>query len=976
MSHIFISYSRRDLGFAQKIVDALAANELDTWIDWKSIPKGEDWEQEIYRGIEEADAFLFLISPDSVASEMCNREIAHAVKNGKRILPIFISKEDPGEVHKCFYTDKAREEISKRNYIFCRGGQNDFTKAIEETHKTIHTDYEWLKYHTELQVKALKWEQKKDTSRLLRGKELREAEQQLAEVGAQEDPQPTKIQRQYIFASKQKEDQIRSRTAIGLSIGFIVVLGIAIVAVIQWQRAERQTKVALARQLAAQAQSIFATGNSKQMEGVLLAVQSMNMLPSTEAALVLQNNTLMPTLSNIELDGWVKSVAFSPDGRYIVAGSADTARVWEARTGKEIAKVIHGWDVNSVAFSPDGKYVVSGSDDNTVRVWETVTGKEVARMTHEGKVLSVIFSPDKRYVISGGEDGTARVWEARTGKAISKVKHDGWVVSLAISPDSRYVLSADGDSTARAWELATGKEIAKMVHESGVYVVAFNPDGQLAVSSGCDKRDKPGHCIKSSVRVWETSTGREISRMAHDDLVKSVAFSPNGMYVVSGSWDCTARVWEVRTGKEIANVTHDDWVNSVAFSSDGKYIISGSNDSTARVWEAATGKEIGRVTHEKGDVYSVAFSRDGNLVVSGGYENVRVWEIILNKEVTRMIHAREVNSVAFRPDGMYVASGSKDGIVHVWDTTTGTEMFHMNSGDDDVFSVAYSSDGRYIVTGGCNQYHGGDLCDLGTVRILEVATGQEIAQMTHEGVVYSVAFSPGGNYVVSGGQDSARVWETFTGKEITRLTDARGVRSVAFSRNGQYIVTGSFLGIVQVWEVATGKEVSHIINYEEVWAVAFGPDEKTVASGGPDGTVRLLEVTTSKEIARKTIVNDRVTSVVFSPDGQYIAFGNTDGTVRVWETATGAEIVRMMYDGGVNSVAFSNDGKYLVAGGADKTARVWMWRPNDLINKACSHITRNLTSDEWENYVGEILPYQAVCPNLPIGPEITITPTP
>jgi hypothetical protein len=82
MSHIFISYSRKDLAFAQKIVDALAANDLDTWIDWKSIPKGEDWEQEIYHGIEGADALLFLLSPDSVASEMCNNEILHAIKNG------------------------------------------------------------------------------------------------------------------------------------------------------------------------------------------------------------------------------------------------------------------------------------------------------------------------------------------------------------------------------------------------------------------------------------------------------------------------------------------------------------------------------------------------------------------------------------------------------------------------------------------------------------------------------------------------------------------------------------------------------------------------------------------------------------------------------------------------------------------------------------------------------------------------------
>lgn len=103
MSYIFVSYSRRDFDVAQKIIDALARNQLDTWIDWKSIPKGEDWEQEIYRGIEQAEAFLFLISPASVTSEMCNREIAHAVKNGKRILPIFIT-----DVEKFVYNEVLR----------------------------------------------------------------------------------------------------------------------------------------------------------------------------------------------------------------------------------------------------------------------------------------------------------------------------------------------------------------------------------------------------------------------------------------------------------------------------------------------------------------------------------------------------------------------------------------------------------------------------------------------------------------------------------------------------------------------------------------------------------------------------------------------------------------------------------------------------------------------------------------------------
>ena len=177
MSHIFVSYSRKDIEFAGKIVKALAKNNLETWIDWKSIPKGEDREQEIYRGIEEADAFLFLISTDSAKSEMCNKEIAHAVKNNKRILPIVLHDTDVNT----FHYELAKNEISKRNWIFCREKQDDFDKTIEEIQTTIHTNYDWVQAQRRLQVKALEWERNhKENSFLLRGKDLGDAELQLA----------------------------------------------------------------------------------------------------------------------------------------------------------------------------------------------------------------------------------------------------------------------------------------------------------------------------------------------------------------------------------------------------------------------------------------------------------------------------------------------------------------------------------------------------------------------------------------------------------------------------------------------------------------------------------------------------------------------------------------------------------------------------------------------------------------------------
>ena len=205
MSHIFISYSRKDLELPdklpQRIVTALAENDLDTWVDWNSIPKGEDWWEHIKNGIEEADAFLFLVSPDSIVSEICQKEIDHAVKNGKRILPVIL--RDAKDIH---------PEISKRNWIFCRDGQDDFNQAIAEIHETIQTDYEWLQYHRSLQVKALAWQATQDKSRLLRGKELTEAEERLTET--HDHALPTELQRNYVLNSRRNEDWIGRKNII------------------------------------------------------------------------------------------------------------------------------------------------------------------------------------------------------------------------------------------------------------------------------------------------------------------------------------------------------------------------------------------------------------------------------------------------------------------------------------------------------------------------------------------------------------------------------------------------------------------------------------------------------------------------------------------------------------------------------------------------------------------------------------------
>jgi hypothetical protein len=219
MSHIFISYSRKELSFAEKIVNTLARDGLEPWIDWKSIPKGEEFETEIQQGIEGAEVFLFLLSPASIQSSWCIKEIDHAVRNGKRILPIVIRDVEPKSIH---------TEISKRNWIFCREGQDDFEDAVVETQKTIRSDYKWVKFHTELQVKALRWNQKRDNSLLLRGRELRETRKIFFTGNQVKEPPKTKLQEDFINASI-RHDRVQGFT---WSTVVVIMLCVSCIAVV------------------------------------------------------------------------------------------------------------------------------------------------------------------------------------------------------------------------------------------------------------------------------------------------------------------------------------------------------------------------------------------------------------------------------------------------------------------------------------------------------------------------------------------------------------------------------------------------------------------------------------------------------------------------------------------------------------------------------------------------------------------------
>jgi WD40 repeat protein len=510
VSHIFISYSRKDLAFAQKIVTALAEDDLDTWIDWKSIPKGEDWEKEIYHGIEEADAFLFLISPDSVVSEMCNKEIEHAVKNGKRILPIIIRDADPKSIH---------PEISKRNWIFCRDGQDDFNRAIEETRKTIHTDYEWLKYHTKLQVKALDWERQKDNSQLLRGKELRTAEKQLAEVNNQEDPQPTDLQRYYILASQRNEIRTRQQITFGLAMGLITIMVLSIATWIQRNNALSQTDLAAqsAHQLTiSQSQLVF---EEYPLLGIRLVMEQLtdsNGIIDDTAVQVLRKQAASGRLSN--LGNNIRHTINIPNSAMAIINHRDApGQIFNPDTGQSILLSGELTDAPvDISFSPKNKFFIVhfAGKMNDQLIFSDLS----QFISLSGRDARIDYSPEENFAIATYYDSdTSKYW----GELI--LTHSGIIIPLSALVSKTYysldesiaVLDIDGIG-----EMIFMNSHEKISLSGDVDKVQFSPDNKVFVVTYMD----------GSTEIRHGKTGKIISKFPSD--ISSFEFSPDGGFIV------------------------------------------------------------------------------------------------------------------------------------------------------------------------------------------------------------------------------------------------------------------------------------------------------------------------------------------------------------------------------------------------------------------------------------------------------------
>ncbi len=430
---------------------------------------------------------------------------------------------------------------------------------------------------------------------------------------------------------------------------------------------------------------------------------------------------------------------------------------------------------------------------------------------------------------------------------------------------------------------AGGQPLASFAgHLHPISALVFSPDGRRLASASFDR----------SVKLWDTTTGDLIRTLPHTGNVLCVAFSPDGRRLASSGEDKIVHIWDAQTGREVLGLRgHTDWCGCVVFSADGQRLASASTDGTIRIWDATPlqGNE-GRE--------ALLFSQ----------------------------HSDEIRSVAVSPDGHWIASAGFGGAVKVWDAATGKVRAEFNEDALTVFDLVWHPDGKRIAFSTENDR-------LARVRIWDVANEREVLALSGGREYLAVAFSPNGRYLVTGRVTGViEVWDAETGRQVGTLgRHLRDVRGLVFSHDGRHLATVSPGGEVRLWDATRLHAKQAAFRSLRVRVprpsanVAFSPDGQWLATGGEENTIKLWDVLQSDKDP-KTLRghSGEVYTIAFSLDGKWIASAGEDSTVKVWDSHSG-KLVRNFrgHTGLVVRVAFSPDSRRLVSGCRDATVKVW-----------------------------------------------------
>ena len=571
----------------------------------------------------------------------------------------------------------------------------------------------------------------------------------------------------------------------------------------------------------------------------------------------------------------------------------------------------------SVSISPDDSLLATVALGETVQVWDLVTG--ALKTTCEGSDIypaaACEFSPDSTRVMTAGADESVRIWAVGSGKLLHRLAgHPQRVVAAVFSEDGTQVLSGAMDGAVRFWNAVSGQPLSTLdTGFAAVHRLKLAPGGKAFAAVSNDGR----------VRVWDRATLGVLIEGAGTDL----EFSADGqlLAVIDGR---TATVWRLAAPAVVRQFAAASTINRLRFNRQANMLAAGFQDGAACVWDLQTGTVLSSVTHGA-PIEDVFFTSGDGVVVTCARDNsFAAWDTASGAALNRMEgRGRDLNSVAFTKDGRRMVTASALEYFQIFDPMyrTGRRLLHYGATSCGAIAMAPNA-GQCLVSG---------------------QTGSWLAGLDGSGVVKRFFGGPcglSGAGAAAFSRDAAQlaltldaivpaVWRSSEKEWIQCFGHAGAVRALDFDASGERLVTASADGTARVWNAHTGEPITVLEGHtDEVMDACFSPDGKLVASVSRDGAAVLWDAASGTRVYELSGHKAGINACAFSPDGARLYTGSKDKTVRVWDTTSGrlAGLVAGQ-SGEVENLWVDAQNRVLFTATRDGASRIWDTRDFQLL---------------------------------------------
>lgn len=907
MADVFISYSRKDKAFTQKFHDALVGAGKDAWVDWEGIPLTADWWNEIQRGIEAANAFVFIISPDSVRSEICRDEINYAVQNNKRIIPILHR-----EVLEIADKNLMHPVISSHNWIFFER-EASFEENIKTVVDALDTDLQHVRDHTRLLIRAKGWDDAgRDKSFLLTGTEIDDAERWLSQAAGKEPP-VTQLHTDYIFASRRAAQQRQQQILVGVSIALVVTLVLAVLSFVLFQQSEANRILADSNAATAESNAILAENNA----ATAIAAEATAVRSATEAQSVALAAVAMQLFDsdrilgvNLALEGArIDTPPFSVRRALSEIAYAPGAR-WQVNA--------HDDDINAVAISPDGTLAVTAALDGSIKLWDIENQQLVREYAgHDASANTVAFHPTGTVFASGGDDQAVRFWDVSSDALLDSFEDPDFITHLAFNADGTQIAYGTDVGAVLVLDVATGTELLLAEdHEDYIQAVAFHPEANILATAGDDMR----------VFVYDIEESLLLATLTDaEDVINDIAFHPDGSALLGVTSDRVLYEWDYEFGDLLwqASNYHTDVMTSLVFHPNGYRLLTSSYDRTVILWDYEAGQTLSTLSRHADWIQDMAITPDGSrlVTVTGGPTDVQeliVWDL-RNGAVQQVFpQGAATSALAISPDGGTLAVGHTDGMIMLIDRTSGETRQVIDAHFDAIWSLAFSAEGGRLLAASLDTF----------ASVWDGATGEELLWLEgHESAVNDAIFTPDGNGIVTSSDDGSLIWwDAESGEQQGRLETDNPLYGIQFSPDGATVYAGSANGAILVADVANREILHELTGHTDfVISLALSADGTRLVSGSWDNTLILWDLSSNSAIQQYSGGHTgQVSEVLFNADETNILSVSDDGTALLWDVASG-EIVRVYeeHQEAIRAATFAPDYQSFFTTGFDEQVLEW-----------------------------------------------------